>query len=392
MKKILYIEMCNFKDYPLGGHLSFALHLTAAMAGDMDLAGCRTDDSLKDGMWHDVEYSGYMYHFYNIKNVKISYSRPLIPARVKDHFRVRKHISSILGDKDYDIIIVQTPEVLFALPKKCLAKVCLISPGVSNPLMISRYKAARCFASIYDKIYFHIASKVGVILPAADSKAIEEYVKRSKGQLDNTRIVQFPTRFDASVFKPMDKMISRTALGISDSSVIVVTTGRLNWYKGWKLMVDAFALFVAKEPDAFLYFVGKGEDEQNIKDYVASKGLGGRVVLAGVHPLPVVAEYLNASDIFIMGSFAEGWSTSLVEAVACAKACVVTDFSSASELIHNGKNGFVLPDRDERAFADAMQAAMSLNPAILADFAVEARAMSVQCMRETLNDILDFEL
>lgn len=28
MKNVLYIELCNYKDYPLGGHLSFAIHLT----------------------------------------------------------------------------------------------------------------------------------------------------------------------------------------------------------------------------------------------------------------------------------------------------------------------------------------------------------------------------
>ena len=62
MKKIIYIELCNFKDYPLGGHLSFAIHLATAMGGDIDLAGCRTDHALKERTWHkNVLVCGYEY-------------------------------------------------------------------------------------------------------------------------------------------------------------------------------------------------------------------------------------------------------------------------------------------------------------------------------------------
>lgn len=391
MKNILYIELCNFENYPLGGHLSFALHLTTAMQGDIDLAGIRTDRTLAEGEWHDVDFCGSTYHFYNIKNVSVAFSRPLVPARVKDFFRVRKHIRKILSHKDYYIVIVQTPEVLFAMPESYLSRVCLISPGVGNPLSISRYGFAHAFAGLYDSIFFRRAAKVNVILPAADSKAIEDYLRRSKGKLSGTRVVQFPTRYDAEIFKPLDKLAARSALGLPASSIIAVTTGRLNWYKGWKLMIDAFALFASRMPDSFLYFIGKGEDEQKIKDYAAYIGLADKVVLAGVHPLPTVAEYLNAADVFIMGSMTEGWSTSLVEAVACAKPCVVTDFSSAAELVQNGRNGFVLCERDEIKFADAMQAALALNSDTLSDCAAQASEMSVQCMRWKLNNILNFE-
>ena len=70
MKNILYIEMCNFKDYPLGGHLSFAIHLTTAMEGEIDLAGTRTDELYPERKWTEYKYNGFVYKFYNIKNIK----------------------------------------------------------------------------------------------------------------------------------------------------------------------------------------------------------------------------------------------------------------------------------------------------------------------------------
>ncbi len=45
MKKILFIEICNYKDYPLGGHLSFAKHILSAFGNQLALVGCTTDDT-----------------------------------------------------------------------------------------------------------------------------------------------------------------------------------------------------------------------------------------------------------------------------------------------------------------------------------------------------------
>lgn len=392
MKKIIYIELCNFKDYPLGGHLSFAIHLATAMGGDIDLAGCRTDHALKERTWHtNVPVCGYEYEFYNIRNIEVSYTKPLVPARVTDYFRLKKCICEILDHKPYDIIIVQTPEVLFNVPKNYLNKVCMIAPGVGNPLAISRYSIARKFASLYDRIFFSRASKISVILPAADVQAVDGFVKRSKGKLSGTRIVPFPTRYDASIFHPSSKLDTRRLLNIPEDQIIILTTGRLNRYKGWQLLIDAFSIFHSRHENSSLYFLGKGEDESAICEYSKAKKLSDAVVLAGVFPIDAVANYLNASDLFVMGSFAEGWSTSLVEAVACALPCVVTRFSSADSLVSNGENGYVLETRSEKDFADRMEDALKLDAAAFMRHANGVCSMSVQAMREQLNRIIQFE-
>lgn len=391
MKNILFIELCNYKDYPLGGHLSFAIHLATAMKGEIDLVGMRTDDQYPVGKWSDCEYCGYKYHFFNIENKKVSYKKPLIPGRVTSYFTIKKYIKEILVHKAYDIIIVQTPEVLLSMPKQYLSKICLIMPGVANPLKISRYKWARLLASQYDKVFFSYAQHVQVILPASDKKAIEEFIERSKGTVNNKKVKQFLTRYDANIFKPIPKNIVRKELDVAEDELMLVTSGRLNWYKGWKFMIDALQFFVKYHSNAKLYFIGKGEDEQKIRDYVAECKMEEHVVLASVHPLPVVAKYLNAADIFIMGSYFEGWSTALVEAIACANPCVVTNFSSAHDLIKNGENGYVQDERDEKNFAMLLENAIKLDKTVVNKYAENAYSMSVQTMRDQLNKILNFE-
>lgn len=391
MKAILYIEFCNYVDHPLGGHLSFAKHLTTAMKGDIDLVGITTDGDYPVGEWQKRIISGYEYNYYNIRNQGKSFKKPIIPSRIPDYFTLRKHIKRILCHRDYDFIIVQTPEVLFTIPKEFRSRVILILPGCGNPLLISRYRFARIFAKIYDKLFFHFAKNVHISLAAADNDDISLYLKRSNGLVEKEKVVQFPTRYDAEIFKIIPQEKAREELAIDQNELTIVTTGRLNWFKGWKFMIDSFEIFARKHKNARLHFIGKGEDEQKIRDYIEQLNLSDKISLAGVHPLNVVAKYLNAADMFIMGSYFEGWSTSLVEAIACANPCIVTKFSSAHDLVKNGENGFVQDERNEANFAKLMEDALNLDKDVIRRFADNAYSMSVQTMRSQLNAILNFE-
>ena len=88
------------------------------------------------------------------------------------------------------------------------------------------------------------------------------------------------------------------------------------------------------------------------------------------------------ADLFVMGSFKEGWSTSLVEAVACGTRCVVTAFSSAEEMVQNGHNGFVLNERDESLFAESMDKALLLPFENVQEASLKIRRLAVQNLKE----------
>ena len=381
MKNIIFIELCNFVDYPLGGHLTFAKHLAYAMQGDLDLVGISTVVSEPLRQWYYKDIEGFRYRLYNVSWIDRNITKPLVPARITSFFHFRKCIKELQLEK-YEHFVVQTPEILLALPKKYLPKVLLVMPGVSNPLSISRYPYAKKFAAFYDKIFFKWASHVKILLAAADKKAISEFVERSKGVIVLEKVVQFPTRYDGNIFKLKDKCFLRNKYQIASNECMIVTTGRLNWFKGWKLMLDAFSIFEKKHPNSCFYFIGNGEDKERIISYIEEKKLSGKVKLLGYLSLDVIADYLNMADLFVMGSFKEGWSTSLVEAVSCGAKCVVTAFSSAEEMVENGHNGFVLKDRNESLFAESMSKALLLPLENVQEASLKIRRLAVQNLKE----------
>ena len=379
MCKILFIELCNYKDYPTGGHLSFALHMLGAFGNDLKLVGINTNEECEVGKWGKKTIDGKEYDFFSVANVCKSSKKPLIPSRITAYFQLKKYVKKVF-ETEYDKVLIQTPEVLFAIPKKHLPKTCLIMPGIENPLHISRYKFARMFADIYDWAFFRKAQYASVILAAADNKALASFVERSKGKISADKAHQFPTRYDATIFKVKDKALLRQEYGIDSNSILYVTVGRLNWFKGWKFMIDS--LCKLGNPQARLIFIGDGEDEQKILDYIKEVGIEDKVQLIGRKPLDVIADYLNMADAFIMGSYKEGWSTALVEAIACGTPCVVTEFSSAEDMIENGVNGWVVKDRNEDEFTQRLKDVLQLDKAEISKKAKEISVLSVQNMRE----------
>ena len=381
MAKILFLEWCDYMCYPTGGHLSFARHMLGAFGNELKLVGIDTANECKVGAWMKRSIDGIEYDYFCVGSVKKSSKKPLIPSRITAYLQMRKYMRKILRTS-YDYILIQTPEVLLSLPKKVLNKVCLIMPGVENPLTISRYKILQRFAGFYDGFFFKKASHVNAILPAADEKSIEAFIARGRGAIPQTKVRQFPTRYDANIFKVKDGDELRKKYGIMDNCILFVTVGRLNWFKGWKFMIDSLSRL--NNPLAKLVFIGDGEDEYKIRDYVKEKKLDIQVDLIGRQSLDVIADYLNMANAFIMGSYKECWSTSLVEAVACACPCVVTDFSSASDMIEEGVNGWVIKNRNEDEFTRRMSDVLSLEKDKILEKAKNISSLSVQNMREQM--------
>ena len=379
MSKIIVIELCNYKDYPTGGHLSFALHMLGAFGNELKLVGISTEDDCEIGKWSKRTIDNVTYEYFNVANVKKNAKKPLIPSRITAYFQIKKHIRKILKT-EYDHIVIQTPEVLFAIPKSNLSKTCLIMPGVENPLNISRYKFAQKLAKIYDWGFFRKAKHASVVMAAADNNAIKAFIERSKGNIKTEKVRQFPTRYDADIFKIKDREVLRDKYNVDKSTALYVTVGRLNWFKGWKFMIDCIEKI--NNPLAKLVFIGDGEDEQKIRDYIAERKLEKQIELIGRKSLDVISDYLNMADAFVMGSYKEGWSTSLVEAVACGTPCVVTEFSSAEDMIEEGVNGWVIKDRNKEEFTQRLNEVILLNKKYLLDKAKEISILSVQNMKK----------
>jgi glycosyltransferase involved in cell wall biosynthesis len=245
------------------------------------------------------------------------------------------------------------------------------------------------FGIIYERTLFKILKKKATtVLAAADSQSINDAVKRTGNIFNAEDIITFPTRFDPHIFSPIDKTQSRKKLNIDKEEILLVTSGRLSWVKGWQLLIDAtMELYSNKKYNKIkIVFAGEGEDKAKIENYNKFLIDNNIIKLAGKLKQEDIALYLNAADVFVMGSYFEGWPTSLVEAMACGCAIVTTNVSAVAEIVCEGKNGYIVYDRDPVNFAKMIKKAIDLKN--VEDYSLNNRdKFSVEYLRKDLEKI-----
>jgi len=382
-EKFAIIECCNFIDFPTGGQLTFAKNLIQCCGPELVLIGL-ANDKKNVGTWSKININGVHYEYFPYLYLPKSKNKPFIPLRIRNYLALRKYKKEITK-LEFENIIIQSPEVLFAIRNFNFKNICYRFAGIENPLTISRYKFANLFSNIFDKYFFPNLTKVNLLLATADDNAINELILRSKGHIKKQHIFRFPTSVDTNIFKKLDKINSREILAISENDTVIVTTGRLGWFKGWKFMIDAFKIFKNSYPKAKFFFIGNGEDYNKIANYVKELQLLDSVFLIGFQNQMTISNYLNAADLFIMGSFKEGWSTSLIEALVCGTPSCTTNFSSAKDILKDGITGYVLENRNMNEFASLMIKGLAINRSCLPRTIDISKYSSINLMTNLLN-------
>jgi glycosyltransferase involved in cell wall biosynthesis len=363
--KILFVEACNFVNAPQGGQLTAAQMLLKAFGSQLVLCGWTDDPNVPLGVWHKRVIDGTVFDFFAVACIRSNQpERPLLPARLTAWWHFKYYGKAILSS-GINNVLTSEPSVMLALPFKIDHRVSYWFPGVGPLLSVSRYAWAKPFASLFDRYFYRkLRDHATVILAAADAEAICSLRQRAGGLLEHKDIHTFPTRVDTTVFFPCCDNQYRARCRISlklpvKSYPLVVTSGRLHRAKGWPLLLMAFDEFLKRQPTAHLVFVGDGSDRIALEQEIFDKNLVKAVSVVGLKSQKELTTYLQVGDLFVMGSEKEGWSTSLVEAVACGLPIVTTQFSSANTLVCDGVNGFVV-NRDPAEFSDAMGKALLL--------------------------------
>lgn len=161
-----------------------------------------------------------------------------------------------------------------------------------------------------------------------------------------------PYSVDTTLYKPLDKKALRKKFGLPEDGYIfgMIAANKDNPpRKSFQEVLDAFKMFLANHPDAYLYLnVPMGSPGGfPILEYARFLGVAERIFHNQNYNIfykfgrDAVAEIINCFDVSLNPSMSEGFGLNIIEAQSCGVPVITNNFASQPELVIKDETGWV---------------------------------------------------
>ena len=135
----------------------------------------------------------------------------------------------------------------------------------------------------------------------------------------------------------------------------ICTVGRPSYQKNLEMMIEVIALVQKRIPEIHLVIMGVGEyspKTENVKNLICKYKLQKNISLIQWMDRKDILKLIGNSKLYISTARYEGLPYSVIESLALAKACVVTDADGNRDLVKEGFNGHIIQNFETQYMAD----------------------------------------
>jgi len=132
---------------------------------------------------------------------------------------------------------------------------------------------------------------------------------------------------------------------------LIGTIAALVHHKDYPTLIKAAKIVLQIHPNTLFVSLGKGVLLNDLKKMTVENGIEERFRFLGFRQ--EVGYFMNSFDIFTLSSKFEGLGTSVLDALACGKACACTKGGGIPEMINDNENGLLVPVKDHEKLAEA---------------------------------------
>jgi glycosyltransferase involved in cell wall biosynthesis len=230
------------------------------------------------------------------------------------------------------------------------ARICRV-PVVCHALeiRISPALIGKILATLVNGLSTHIV---------AISQAVSDYLDSGWTPPRSLQVLHPGVELDSSFAG--DSAQVREQLEIPKDIKVVGMVGRLTFWKGAHVFIEAAMTLAEKRSDAFFLIVGafdtaqSREYYQSLVDKVHQRGLTDRIRFLGFREdIPAV---MSVFDIFILPSvFPEPFGLVTVDAMLAGKPAIATRHGGSLDIVREGTDGFLVPPGEPEALAEKVE-------------------------------------
>jgi glycosyltransferase involved in cell wall biosynthesis len=208
-------------------------------------------------------------------------------------------------------------------------------------------------------LIIRMLSKLSYIIP----KLIIVVSKNSKKNCQNLgycrkKLCVIFSGFDLSFFKinKYQKLYFRKKIKIKKNIPLIGIVARYHPIKDHENLLNALSIIKSKNIDFNCIFVGSDMNRNNkiLINQIKRLQLDNHIKLLG--PTSNISQVMNGLDINILCSKSEGFSSVIVESMACGTPCVVTDVGDSAFIV--GKTGWIVQPKNSLKLANALEGAL----------------------------------
>jgi glycosyltransferase involved in cell wall biosynthesis len=188
------------------------------------------------------------------------------------------------------------------------------------------------------------------------SRYNKEFIIDKCGEQARDKVAVIYCGVDTGVFQP------RSINKYHESGPLdILCIGTMYEVKGHMYLLKACRLLQERGIDFECNLVGDGPFKEVLKAQVTQSGLADKIHFRGQQTRTQIAEWLQRADVLSVPSIPttsgrrEGIPVVLMEAMSSSVPVVASDISGIPELVENEVSGLLVPPRDPKAIADAME-------------------------------------
>ena len=170
-------------------------------------------------------------------------------------------------------------------------------------------------------------------------------------------------QFDPARYNAQTRLRLRRELGVLGDVPLIGMIGNMNRFKGHACFIRAAQHIKTQVKTAKFLVVGRKLDTdpgywEQMQQLTAECGLKEDLIFAGFRE--DIAALMSCWDVFVLSSVLESCPLVVLEAMAMRVPVVATDVGAVSELVLEGRTGFVVPPHDPEAIARAVLACLAM--------------------------------
>lgn len=214
-------------------------------------------------------------------------------------------------------------------------------------------------------------SKLLMVLDSLTFSLADRLIIYSRGMIQEANLGKYQHKIiiahehfvDLTKFTAFKKFYERLKL--------VGYIGRLSEEKGVLNLIEAMPLVLKKGEDIHFVIYGDGILAAEIKKTIKTKDLEAYVKLTGWISHEDVPQYLNEFRLLVLTSFTEGLPNIMLEAMACGTPVLATPVGAITDIIMEGRTGFLLKSNDPKHIAERIVELLD-KPEILEKISINA--------------------